>query len=294
MWVVLAVAILYFLGRSLAANWIRLDMSLADVRWSWLVASAAVFAAAYALTALLWRQALAIFDARLGRGAAYEIVVLAQLAKYLPGALWAVVGQVELTKRAGVRRSVSLSAVGIMSVAVILSGLTFGLIAGAPVAALGRGRIVAAVVGVAVLGVCMHPAVFGRAVRASFVIAGREPPPMSLSTADTVKLVVVAFAYWPVAGLGFYLMVGAVTSVSWTSALTLAAAYAVSWTIGYVAIFAPGGIGVREGIMVLLLRPVMSEPAAILVSLAQRVWFTVMELVLALGVLATRRLVQRL
>lgn len=292
-WVVIAVAILVFLGRSLVLNWSRLNLSLGRIRLSWLIASAVLFVAAYGMSALLYALSLAVFGATPGYAAAFEIVVLSQLAKYLPGGIWAAVGQMELSRRHGVRRSRAVLAIGIMSAAVVLSGLVFGVVAGVPLLALGRERIVAVAVGVAVLAVCMHPAVFTRIVRATFLAARREPPELDVSLADTAKVLLVAFCYWPVAGLGFFLMSGAVTRVTWASAVAFAAAYAVSWTIGYVAIFAPGGLGVREGVMVLMLSNLIGLPAAILVSLAQRVWFTVMELVLAGGWLGARSVLAR-
>jgi len=289
-WTFVAVAIIFFLVRSLLANWSRLDLSFDQIQWGWLAASAALFVASYAVSSWLWHECLAVFEASPGYWVCFETIALAQLAKYLPGGVWAVVGQVELSRRAGVRRATALVAVGLMSAAVILTGLVFGVIAGAPVLALGTARVVAVLVGVVLLAVAMQPAVFTRLVRLTFRAVGREAPPMSLTWLDITRVVAVALAYWPVVGMGFYLMAGAFVRVDAAYALPFAAAYAVSFTIGYVAIFAPGGLGVRETVMVFFLARVVGFAGATLVALGQRVWFTVMELLVAGGWLLARRL----
>ncbi len=56
---------------------------------------------------------------------------------------------------------------------------------------------------------------------------------------------------------------------------------AVSWFTGYIAFFAPGGIGVREGIMTLLLRPVLCDPQPVLLSFAARFVGTIVEVCFA-------------
>lgn len=249
-----------------------------------------MFVASYAVSSWLWHECLAVFEASPGYAKCFETIALAQLAKYMPGGIWAVVGQVELSRRAGVRRATALVATGLMSAAVILSGLVFGVIAGAPVLALGTGRIVAVAIGVALLAVAVQPAVFSRLVRLTFRAAGREPPPMSLTVLDIVRVLAVALLYWPVVGFTFFLMAGSVVNVNTAYALPFAAAYAISFTIGYVAIFAPGGLGVRETVIVFFLARVIGFAGASLVALTQRVWFTVMELVVAGAWLLASRL----
>jgi hypothetical protein len=66
--------------------------------------------------------------------------------------------------------------------------------------------------------------------------------------------------------------------------LTLARAiggFGAAYVAGVLAVLAPGGLGVREGLLVLLLAPAVGEGAALLVALGSRILFTVAELVAA-------------
>lgn len=63
--------------------------------------------------------------------------------------------------------------------------------------------------------------------------------------------------------------------------LTLARAigsFGAAYVAGVLAVLAPGGLGVREGLLVLLLAPAVGEGSALLVALGSRVLFTVAEL----------------
>jgi hypothetical protein len=58
----------------------------------------------------------------------------------------------------------------------------------------------------------------------------------------------------------------------------LPGAFAVSWIIGMVAVFAPAGLGVREGLFALLVDPILKGSLNIIVSLLSRIWITLSEI----------------
>jgi uncharacterized membrane protein YbhN (UPF0104 family) len=58
----------------------------------------------------------------------------------------------------------------------------------------------------------------------------------------------------------------------------LTGAFAFSLTIGFLAVFVPGGLGVREGILVLLLSLYFPLPVATLISIFSRLYISVVEL----------------
>jgi len=65
------------------------------------------------------------------------------------------------------------------------------------------------------------------------------------------------------------------------------AIFAGSYLVGFVALFAPGGVGVREAVMAAgLKRAAFAIGPAYLVVLASRLWLTVLEIVPALLFLA--------
>jgi uncharacterized membrane protein YbhN (UPF0104 family) len=58
----------------------------------------------------------------------------------------------------------------------------------------------------------------------------------------------------------------------------LTGALALASTLGVLAVFAPGGLGVREGVLVYLLSHIMPEGVSVVLSILTRLWMTVIEL----------------
>lgn len=57
-------------------------------------------------------------------------------------------------------------------------------------------------------------------------------------------------------------------------------AFSGAMVLGFLAVIVPGGLGVREGVLVFLLSSSMPLPVTTLVALLYRLWFTLVEVVL--------------
>ena len=60
------------------------------------------------------------------------------------------------------------------------------------------------------------------------------------------------------------------------------AAFTLGYVLGLLALFAPGGVGVRELVLIGLLAPFLGSGGAVAVSLASRVLLTLLEAAAAL------------
>jgi uncharacterized membrane protein YbhN (UPF0104 family) len=69
----------------------------------------------------------------------------------------------------------------------------------------------------------------------------------------------------------------------------LVGALAFSNILGIVAIFAPSGLGVREGALVYLLSFIMPGSIAVIISILSRIWTTLIEMVLIGGIYIFRK-----
>jgi uncharacterized membrane protein YbhN (UPF0104 family) len=88
----------------------------------------------------------------------------------------------------------------------------------------------------------------------------------------------VCIISWAIGGVGFYLFVDAVYPVAPQYILFLTGALAISSTLGLIAIFAPSGLGVREGALVYLLLLMVPPPVAVIISILTRIWMTLIEI----------------
>jgi glycosyltransferase 2 family protein len=236
-----------------------------------------LLAVSYALVACVWGFALRRAAGTPVRAGA-RIWFLSNLARYVPGNVWSFVGAVELARREGVARPVTLA---VMAYTQVLS-VGVALLAGLPVllaewARLGRPALLGAVAVAVVAGVA---AAFRRQLLA---LARRRLP--GLDGADlvpapgTIALLVIGYAaYWAVTGLAFAALVASAYRLSPGDVPLVVAAYAAAYAVGFLSLLTPAGLGVREGVLVVALSPVLPAGPALVVALVSRVWMMVAEL----------------
>jgi hypothetical protein len=214
-----------------------------------------------------------------------------QLGKYLPGGVASVAGVVYILRRYNVPGAVALSA------AVLLDGLAViaGLIVSTPLLLWGpvRERMPSAWIFAVVLTVIglfiIHPRVFVAMLNWMMRKLGRQPIPAAPPVAKYIWPVLASFAQWLFAGMALWLMTLALTPVSAGLIPLFIASAALAMTLSYLMPFAPGGIGIREGLYLLTIGPAIG-PAAAIVVLAMRVLQTLIEIGLAaVGVVVLRK-----
>ena len=274
--VVLAVVAGFFVA-TLAARW----NDVISLKWrlepGLFTAATVLLALSYGLVAWLWGLALRrAAGTRLVAGA--RIWFLSNLARYVPGNVWSYVGAVELARREGVARRTTLA---VMALTQVLS-VGVALAAGLPVllaerARLGRPALLGAVVVVAVAGlaVLFRRRLLGLARRR---LPGFDQAELAPSAGTVAWLVAGYAAYWVVTGLAFAALVASLYPLAAGDVPLVVAAYAAAYAAGFLALLTPAGLGVREGVLVVALAPVLPAGPALVVALVSRVWMMLVEL----------------
>lgn len=202
----------------------------------------------------------------------FRVYYTMNMARYIPGKIWSVAGTLALGARLGMEAG-TLSASVLVG---LVSSLVSGLLVGFAVAwGLGLGRLLnpalLIVPGLALAFV--YPPFFRLWSRA---LLHKLKPGERLPAMDAMLLL---------RSVGHYGLVWlAYGSACGTLALAVGspefglyfAAFPLAYLVGYAALFAPGGLGVREGALVWLCG---GGAAALAVSLLQRLVLTVFELV---------------
>lgn len=269
--VVLAVAVL--VARTVYRHWDEFrSLNLAfEWRPGALALAVAAIAVTYALQIESWRRVLSGWAHPLPFRTAARIWWLANLGRYVPGKLWSLAGLVLMAQRAGVpawvagSSAVAMQALGLGTCVALIAATVAG--ATSPLG-LGLAAVLAAIT---ILGLTLE-------APARFLTRwggpqGYRPLPLSavLASGGLTQLSWVTYgaAFWLVAhGLGF----GA------TLTFPLAAGvFALGYLLGLLAVFAPGGVGVRELAYVGLLTPAVGSGGAIAVSVGSRLLLTATE-----------------
>ncbi len=141
--------------------------------------------------------------------------------------------------------------------------------------------------------ICIHPAIINFVLR----IVGRllkKDMEIPVTYPAMLKTVLLFILNWLVAGAGFALLVSAVYPLPPSQWLYVAGIYALSTIMGIIALFAPSGLGVREGILMAGLLLIMPDEYAVTISLISRIWQTVAELILVAGTFGVNFFLKRM
>ncbi|HUL37071.1 MAG TPA: lysylphosphatidylglycerol synthase domain-containing protein, partial [Thermodesulfobacteriota bacterium] len=124
----------------------------------------------------------------------------------------------------------------------------------------------------------LHPSILQKTLNWVLLKWKREPVSLSISYSQILWILCICILSWMVGGIGFYLFVTSVHPVLPHYILFLTGALAASSMLGLMAIFAPSGLGVREGALVYLLSFLMAPPIAVILSVLTRIWMTLIEI----------------
>lgn len=279
--VLLAVGVGYYVWRALRANWDQLATvgSSLTFRAGPVLGSAGVVLATYGLLIEGWRRVVDALGQRLRWRDATRIWTLSNLGRYLPGKVWAIVGLAALAQAAGVSGWAATAAA--LAMQVLSVGTGAGMAAAAAPDAVNPAWLAVALGLVALtVAALASPPLVRRLSRAAagpltsgFAVPRRGP--LLLATAVTLGA-------W--AGYGFALWLLARGVLATPHGLTpwrAAGAFAASYVVGLLAVFAPGGVGVREGMLFGLLQPTLGAADAFALAVASRVLLTGTELAAA-------------
>jgi len=277
-------AVLFFLGLNIYHGWRDASRFQWDVRPWPLVASFILALAFWPMTGLGWNLMVRYLGGTLALRQGMKIYFLSNLGWYVPGKVWHVVGRAYLGQREGVSVGVISTSVLVETVLSLTSSALMAALAlpllspswGAKGLYLG---IAVVVVGLAVL----HPALMEPVLALLERLLPGPKQATSLPLRYSVMLGLLAgyLIIWGFVGTAFFVLLNAVHPLPITWLPTVAAIYAVSWMAGFLAPFAPSGLGVREGAMILLLGQYLPVPAVTVTAILFRLWLTLAEVLWA-------------
>jgi hypothetical protein len=279
----LAVAVVVFASRALLRHWG--EFRALDIDWSLeavpLVLAVLAVLATYAVLIEAWRRVVIGWGQSLRYTTAARIWCLSNMGRYLPGKVWSIAGLAVLAQRVGVSGwAATGSAVAMQALAV---GTGVSVVAFAAPHAVSPLQLLAAfVIAVGVVWFLVSrrlSSLLARIARADVTL--RPLTPQAAAIAGVATLVA-----WVAYGVAFWLLARGLLPGADLSARAAVGVFAAGYIVGLLAIFAPGGLGVRELVFIAILAPRLGSGGAVGLAVASRLLLTMTEVVAALVALA--------
>jgi uncharacterized membrane protein YbhN (UPF0104 family) len=236
--------------------------ALRTVSWSvapgWLIAAVGGQALTTVAWMAIWGVVVRGTDARpVDWRQLWRVWSLASLARYVPGGLWQFVATDALATRVGLERRTWVQTLAVHSGFVLVSAALVGFAFGP----LGNPWLALPCVAL------VHPGLV------------RAPLSWRLGVAQSFWLLALSASTWLASGLAWWgLLRGLEVDVPWAWAVGV---HGLGFAAGFVVLFAPAGLGVRELALTAALSPAMGPGRAAILAAASRAWTLAAELVSA-------------
>ena len=287
--ILIAGILLYFLITPFLQTHTELKDATFQIQWGWLVCSFGAILFYWSTYLYPFATLLSgITEKQVSFRTAFTLFHFANITRYLPGRIWGVVRLLSLSRRFGLSKTAVGSSLtlhvgvdtalgGLIGVSLIFSPKMRETALGILETFSGHTLLLVLVVVGLLAGILFCIPKLARHVKAFL----KTLRPLLKKSCLWRNVLAVHSLLWICQGLAFFLFVQSLVPVRWTQVGVLSACFAFAWIVGFLSFLTPGGLGVREGLLGLLLANYMPTPQAMLVALLCRVWMLSAEIVLA-------------
>jgi len=274
--------IAYFWGRSLWSSWSDLSSYQWRFNAGYLAASLVLLLIHIYLLAQIWRWTLGKLGLRRPWVETTRIWALSQIARYLPGGVWDVAGRLVLASRAGYSRSIVSVSILLEMVLQTVSAIIIFLVSllfwqDATIARTALWAIPLIPAGL----VALHPRFLNTILGLAARLMKADFKPVPLRYRDVFSLLSLHLLARMMIGSGFYLFALAVYPWNLAGWPVAVGVFAAAWVIGFLVVFVPMGLGVREGVMTLLLGAYLPVAPATVITIGFRIWIALRDIIFA-------------
>jgi uncharacterized membrane protein YbhN (UPF0104 family) len=280
--------IFYFLFKSLLSNWGQIKEYSWDFHYPSLLISIVLVGIAYSVLVGVWKVILKQSGYVISYTKMFKIWFVSNLGRYIPGKVWQLLGMLYLLEKEKVPKSksftVAILAQALSSMAgilVMLGFLRYDLYREFFSQSLWFLFVLLAfVAGVVIL--IIYPELLQKVINLGLGFLKKDKISINYKPKNLLFYLLFYTGSWLLFGFCFLFFIRSITPAPFGMYFGVTGAFAGSVTIGFLAFFAPGGVGIREGILVALLNAYFPLPVATLIALLSRVWITLVEVLLFL------------
>ena len=275
------VLIFFFIGKYLYDNISTLDVSSLKFNYGFLLASVLIYLLHILVNMSVWYLITRQNSCALGFWESLKVRIFSDFGKYIPGKVFAY----GILFYSYDQKGISKKKVMVCSLQELIAGTLAAILVSlislffVDIDALERYRWILVVM-VALSLVLIHPAILKFFLNLVLKTFKREPLELTSTYGQILLDTLLFLLNWLLFGVGFFLFIHSFYDCPISYFFYTTGAFALAGIIGFVAIFAPAGLGVREGVLVFILSKVFPAAVAAIIAVVSRIWMTLCELIL--------------
>jgi len=287
---ILVAIVLYVVYQKLSENWAEV------VNYSWtlnfplLIFSIIIHLLTFLLFSKVWCILIRAFGYDVPLKYAFKISYITNLGRYIPGKIWPVIGMVYLAKKININEEVSITSWIVAQIFTIPPSLLAGFmcivispeIMTSDILQFLNFWVYLAIAFIIVFSILII--VIPNKILSLFNILlkkiGRQEIHFKISIKTALAVYLGYTICWLCYGAAFWLFISSITGNQSLPVLPTVGSFILAYQLGYLAFFAPGGIGVRELVLTAILTPYLGSITAG-IAIAARLWNMVVEIIAA-------------
>ncbi len=290
----LVLTVVGFVGYALYGQVVKVDWQSLRMRPSLLALSVLLYLVYALALAATYRVATSLFGSPARWDKTIAAATVPQLLKYIPGKIATVACAAAMLTNGSSLIHAVFAVLYTVLVNVIAGILVFLLLCGHQIALdLGGTMLLFLAVGLCGCIAFLHPAVMGFALRLVSRLMKTPVPQQRVGAGAILKMITLQVMGWMALGLSYGALAASIFPTSVNDVVIITGAVPASVVGGFLALVSPSGLGVREGLMLLLMKSTLGPERASLLAIVGRCWQTALEVAFAVATLVVARQCRR-
>ena len=274
--------VIWFVGRALYNSILQVNWSILTIKPLQIIVGALILFSSNIFGSWIQRTFYRKLGFILSWAQGFALYGTPQLAKYLPGKLWSIIGYSGIAKWFSIPVMVSSSATFVISG----WGLAGASLLGAILVLLNPPMFVdkellhtaVPVVTLILIFLFLYPKLYLRIVNFFLIFLKQPPIRLHYHWRTMMEIVGGSFILNSLYFLGLALIILSIVEVPFSLLPILVGIFCLANVVGFLALFAPAGIGVREGILLLVLGTIVGSGVASVIAILARLIQTVADI----------------
>jgi glycosyltransferase 2 family protein len=280
-WLV-ATLIIVFLVKYLLNNYNQIEWTTLNFNYPLLFISIIILIISYLMWPPIWQYLLKQMNFKIKTTKIFQIFFSSLIGRYVPGKITLFLARVYMCKKAGIEEKTAFTSIIIDTALFTLSGIILFLIT-IPFFTKLPSWLLFSSISIAIITIFLsHPKIITKIINFGLKIIKKEPIKIKIKYSQILFILIFHTVRWFIQGIAIYLFAKSIIEIPSELFIVIPGIFSISIVLGMVILIAPGGLGIREGLIVLLLTPFISAGPAIMLSLTSRILLTVSETGLAL------------
>jgi len=281
--IALLLGVIFFVGKALYNSIRQVNWSILTIKPLQIIFGALVLFSSNIFGSWIQRIFYRKLDFIISWAQGFALYGTPQLVKYLPGKLWSVIGYSGIAKCFTIPVIMSSTAVFILGVWGLVGASLLGvvlLLLNPAAILIGQAMLNISILFaiVILLFICLHPRIYLRIVNVFLSLFKQPPISLDFPWRTMMEVVGASFILNSFYFSGLALIIFSIVELPVSVLSILVGIFCLANVVGFLALFAPAGIGVREGILLLVLGPLVGAGMASVIAILARLIQTIADI----------------